>query len=259
MAREFNIKTVTGTESITDIHITVTTTFQDLLESFTYTELLESESLYTLLSDSNIVTEDENGDSITGSTITPAERTKLAGIEPAATTDQSDSEIETAYNNQVSEVSQAEAEAGTATTVRRWTAQRIKQAIVALSGSGGTEKITCCYFGGKSDGLGKFLIANGKSTDADDSSKDKTRQPIIYNGTLTRLGYKTKEGTSSTQMKIHINGSVEATVTLTNINANYGGVETINISVSEGDYVEIEYDASDKPGECTMYFSQELS
>ena len=242
MAREFNIKTVTSTESITDLHITVTTTFQDLLEDFTYTELLESESLYELLSDPNIVSEDENGDSITGSTITPTERTKLSGIESGATADQSDAEIETAYNNQVSEISQAEAEAGIGTTVRRWTSERVTQAIVALSGGGSVEKVTCCYFGAKSDSTGKFLIANGKSSDYDDSSKPKTRQPIGLDGTLTRLVYKTKEATSSTQLKIHINGVVLATVILTNINANFGGVVTISVSVLAGDYSEIEYD-----------------
>ena len=251
MAREFHIKTVTSTESITDLHVTVTTTFQDLLLDFTYTELLESESLYALLSDSNIVAEDENGNSISDLNITPAERIKLNIIEAGATADQTDSEIETAYNNQVSEVSQAEAEAGTGTTVRRWTAQRVKQAIAALSGSS-VQKVPCCYFGGKSDSTGKFLIANGKSSDPDDSSKTKTRSPIVYDGTLTKLAYQTKEGTSSTRMKIHINGSVEETVTLSNINANFSGVETISVSVVEGDYVEIEYDGSDKPGECIM-------
>jgi len=258
MAREFHIKTVTSTESITDLHVTVTTTFQDLLLDFTYTELLESESLYALLSDSNIVAEDENGNSISDLNITPAERIKLNDIDAGATADQTDSEIETAYNNRVSEVSQAEAEAGTGTTVRRWTAQRVKQAIAALSGSS-VQKVPCCYFGGKSDSTGKFLIANGKSSDPDDSSKTKTRSPIVYDGTLTKLAYQTKEGTSSTRMKIHINGSVEETVTLSNINANFSGVETISVSVVEGDYVEIEYDGSDKPGECIMYFSQELS
>ena len=119
--------------------------------------------------------------------------------------------------------------------------------------------ISCCVFGGKSDNTGKFLISNGKSSDNDDSSKPKTRQPIGVDGTLTRLVYKTKEATSSTQMKIHVNGTVEATVLLSSINANFGGVETISISVVAGDYVEIEYDSSDKPGECTMYFIQELS
>ena len=65
---------------------------------------------------------------------------KLAGIEAGATSDQTDSEIETAYNNQVSTVSQAEAEAGVATTVRRWTAERVAQAIAALAA--GSSKTT---------------------------------------------------------------------------------------------------------------------
>ena len=127
-----------------------------------------------------------------------------------------------------------------------------------IGGGGGSSLIACCPFGAKSDSKGKFLIANGKSTDADDSTKPKTRQPIGLDGTLTKLVYKTKEGTSSTQMKIHINGTVEETLTLSNINANFGGVETISVSVSAGDYVEIEYDDDDKPGECTMYFIEEL-
>ncbi len=63
--------------------------------------------------------------------------TKLAGIQTAAQADQTDSEIETAYNNQVALVGQAEAEAGTSTTRRGWTAERVKQAIVALGGSSG--------------------------------------------------------------------------------------------------------------------------
>jgi len=120
-------------------------------------------------------------------------------------------------------------------------------------------KIACCPFGGKSDSIGKFLIANGKSSDNDDSSKPKTRQPIAIDGTLTKLAYKTKDGDTSTRMKIHINGVVEETVVLSSMNANDGGVETINVSVSAGDYAEIEYDGSQKPGECTMYFIQELS
>lgn len=118
--------------------------------------------------------------------------------------------------------------------------------------------IVCCPFGAKSDSTGKFLIANGKSSDADDSTKPKTRQPIAIDGTLTKLAYKTKDGSTSTRMKIHVNGVVEETVVLSSMNANDGGVETISVSVLEGDYVEIEYDGSQKPGECTMYFILEL-
>jgi len=118
--------------------------------------------------------------------------------------------------------------------------------------------VICCPFGAKSDDTGKFLIANGKSSDNDDGTKAKTRQPITVDGKLIRLSYKTKDGTTSTQMKIHINGVVEETVVLSSMNANSGGVETIDVDVVAGDYVEIEYDASDKPGECTMNFLQEL-
>lgn len=59
--------------------------------------------------------------------------TKLDGIEALATADQTDAEIETGYNNQVAVIDQAEAEAGVSTTVRRFTAQRVAQAIAALA------------------------------------------------------------------------------------------------------------------------------
>lgn len=42
-----------------------------------------------------------------------------------------DSEVETAYNNQVGIVSQVDAEAGVSTTPERWTPERVQQAIVA--------------------------------------------------------------------------------------------------------------------------------
>ena len=54
-------------------------------------------------------------------------------------------------------------------------------------------------------------------------------------------------------MKVHKNGaSAAGNVPLTNINAFFSGVETISVGVVAGDKVEIEYDADDKPGECTM-------
>ena len=127
------------------------------------------------------------------------------------------------------------------------------------SGGGGASFIACCPFGAKSDSKGKFLIANGRSTDADDSTKPKTRQAIAFDGKLEKLVYQTKEGDTSSKMKIHVNGVVEQTVFLTNINSNFGGTEVIDIDVDEGDYVEIEYDNGQKPGECTMYFIEDIS
>lgn len=123
----------------------------------------------------------------------------------------------------------------------------------------GAVKIPICYFGAKSDGLGKRLIANGKSSDGDDSSKPKTRHAIGLNCTLVALVYQTKEATSTTKMRIHVAGSSAALVTLANINATFGGVETISISANAGDIVEIEYDSDDKPGECTMYLLAEAT
>ncbi|MEM6817214.1 MAG: hypothetical protein AAF578_00350 [Pseudomonadota bacterium] len=91
---------------------------------------------------------------------TDVEQSKLAGIETNATTDQTDLEIEAAYNNQVPEVSQFEAEAGTLTDVRRWTPQRVSQAISALGGSGGTDVATVqAIAAGSTLGLQQGLLA----------------------------------------------------------------------------------------------------
>lgn len=55
--------------------------------------------------------------------------TKLNGIEAAATADQSNAEIETAYNTQVSQVSSGEITAGTVTDVRRFSPADVKSMI----------------------------------------------------------------------------------------------------------------------------------
>jgi hypothetical protein len=92
---------------------------------------------------------------------TDAEQTKLAGVETGATADQTGAEIKAAYEAEADTnaftdaeqtklagiaagaevnpdvVPQAEAEAGTATTERIWTAERVAQAIAALGGGGG--------------------------------------------------------------------------------------------------------------------------
>ena len=69
---------------------------------------------------------------LTGAISASGLRTAI-NVQDGATADQSDTEIETAYNNRVSIVTQVDAEAGTDTTVRRWTPQRVGQAIAALA------------------------------------------------------------------------------------------------------------------------------
>jgi hypothetical protein len=67
--------------------------------------------------------------------------TKLDGIEVAATADQTDGEIETAYNNQVAKISAGEITAGTETAVRRYSPADVV-AIIAAHESGGGSSTT---------------------------------------------------------------------------------------------------------------------
>ena len=65
--------------------------------------------------------------------IAPAAVRTMINVEDGATADQSNAEIETAYNAQIAVATQAEAEAGSVTAVKRFTPERIKQAIAALA------------------------------------------------------------------------------------------------------------------------------
>ena len=67
---------------------------------------------------------------------TDADHSKLNEIEASATADQSNAEVETAYDAQVAVATQGEAEAGSSTSVKRFTPQRIGQAIAALASGG---------------------------------------------------------------------------------------------------------------------------
>jgi len=116
-------------------------------------------------------------------------------------------------------------------------------------------------FGAKSDQAGKLLQANGTSNVGDESTKQKTRHPV-FAGDISKIAYQTKLGDLSTYMKIHVNGVVQATVQLANINVDKSGVEEFaswspasKVSVSDGDRVELEWDAGQKPDECifTVY------
>ena len=68
--------------------------------------------------------------------ISPASLRTMINVEDGSTADQSNAEIETAYDAQVAVATQSEAEAGSSTAVKRFTPQRIGQAIAALASSG---------------------------------------------------------------------------------------------------------------------------
>ena len=88
------------------------------------------------LAQNSAVTIDDSGNIATAGTVdgrdVSVDGTKLDGIETAATADQTDAEIRTAYENEIPQASQAEAEAGALTVDRRWTPERVKQAIASL-------------------------------------------------------------------------------------------------------------------------------
>ncbi len=126
---------------------------------------------------------------------------------------------------------------------------------IAISSLPSTSKITI-PFGAKFNDHGKFAVANGKSSDNDEPTKAKTRQPIPAAGTIERVAYVTDAGDATTQIKIHINGVVQSTFLL----AGAAGVETgLAVSVAAGDYVEIELDAGSDPNESTWLVVMEVS
>jgi len=132
------------------------------------------------------------------------------------------------------------------------------QAIADLASGGGTQVIACCNFGANFNDHGNFAAVNGRPSVNDEASGHKTRNIIIVDGTLTKLAYQSRDADNNTVMKIHVNGVVEDTLTLTPDGDN-NGVEAISISVSAGDYIELEFDAGDDPRESNWYFLQELS
>lgn len=79
---------------------------------------------------------------------TDADKAKLAGQEAGATADMTAEEIQGAYDSQVPVMSQAEAEAGGSTAVRRVTAERLAQAIAAQVVGGGGNLGTNMRFNG---------------------------------------------------------------------------------------------------------------
>ena len=98
---------------------------------------------------------DDIADGTTYVRYTPAEQTKLTGIEAGATADQTAAEIKTAYESLVPAATQSEAQAGTETALRVWSPLRVSQAISSLAGSGsGRELLTATrtYFVNASTG-----------------------------------------------------------------------------------------------------------
>ena len=169
------------------------------------------------------------------------DKTKLDGIESSATADQTDSEIETAYNAQVAIATQAEAEAGTLTDVKRFTPQRIKQAIDANGGTpalnngqifvgNASNAATSVAMSGDTtiDNAGAVTIGNDKVTYP--KMQDTTQAAILGTalgaGTVSEIPIVEQylsAGTTATLLENTSNWDVNGVYTGTSITGTYQG------------------------------------
>jgi hypothetical protein len=117
------------------------------------------------------------------------------------------------------------------------------------------EEYSTLLFGADLNGTGRFALANGKSSDADDTSRPKTRQPCVAAGSITRVGWFSQSGHLTTTMKIHVDGVVADTFML----GATSGAASVSASVSAGSYVELEYDAGTAPNQSTWCLTLELT
>ena len=104
-----------------------------LQNSFANGEEVTAEAITTVLELTGLIVKEKYEENADTNTFTDALLAKLTGVENGATADQTSAEIETAYNAEVAEASQVEAEAGTEVAVRRWSPLRVAQAIAALN------------------------------------------------------------------------------------------------------------------------------
>ena len=152
---------------------------------------------------SDFDTEVSNNASVVANTakVSYTDSAKVAGIEANATADQSDAEIETAYNNQVAQVSSGERTAGTETAIRRFSPADVASMAGTHGGGGGgstTYGISQSFFQVQDDGSTGQLTtgtaadlagmwATPSITDATDFSWNGTTGILTVNtaGTIT--------------------------------------------------------------------------
>lgn len=119
---------------------------------------------------------------------------------------QTDADVATAYGNEVAIATQLEAEAGTSTVVKRWSPQRVKQAIDALSGGGGATTGDFSLTSGTVTAKGEYIGASAPTI-----SNPASGEYVITVPADTRLISLTMFGNNTT-----LNGSNEFVVRIDN-------------------------------------------
>ena len=111
-------------------------------------------------------------------------------------------------------------------------------------------------------GNDSYAVYCGRVDEADRSNLDdkRTRAPVGYDGTLVKVSYLSESATTSTQMQIYINKVGQGTFSLSNINTSTElGAETLNISVSEKDFIQIGHEGGQDPNQSFWIIYQEIS
>jgi hypothetical protein len=159
--------------------------------------------------------------------MTSADKSKLDAIEAGATADMTNGEVENAYNAQVPAASQVEAEAGTSTSIRRWTPQRVAQAIAALAPGGGGGLDTAAgdarYLKLDSQPVTLGAALGGRTSAITESTTTPLATiyaPFAFTLTELRAILGTPESAQVTIVDVHLNGTSIMPTTKLTIDAN---------------------------------------
>ncbi len=167
-------------------------------------------------------------ETVTKKILTDAERTKLTGIETAATADQTNAEIETAYNAQVSQASQGEMQAGTVTSDRRVTPQRVKQAVEYMYPIWAEENAAL------GNNLYEWAFGNGAGTPS--NAGITIYVPTGWEAHIVAMSATTNNASGSSVIEANINGTLQGANCNVTISGRSGTNDTFTpVSLSNGD------------------------
>lgn len=128
---------------------------------------------------------------------------KLSTIENNATADQTDSEIATAYQNEVGFATQAEMQAGTVTSERRMSPLRVKEAIDANSGGSSVALLAYVSATDSSYGFDATLALNTEAYDPDSITTLSSNQFTLDAGTYMIDGGSLSYDSSSDSLYLY--------------------------------------------------------
>lgn len=123
-------------------------------------------------------------------------------------------------------------------------------AVVVISDTGSTGLGYVQFVGADLTTTGNFAAAHGSGLSTQATSQTRTRVSVPVDGTLNAVSWNQATASSAT-MKFHLNGVEDDTFTAS---GNSGVDTSVSITVSAGDYIELEYDAGTAPGDSSWWY-----